>query len=206
MEQFAKKLAHTIALSQGSGKEQEAVIAYGLIALLQMSAIACFITFFGILFDLTYESILIFLGVGLLRKATGGAHSNSIYRCMVTSCFHILLVAFLSKSLLGVVTNSVSYLMLMVLCFVWCTIIVYVKAPVDSPRKPITSETKRTRLRKQSFLTVGLYFLLCVLFWGLSRYHLRFLSLASSICLLTMWQCFTLTRLGHRFIAIIDGL
>lgn len=206
MERLAKKLAHTIAISQGYNKEREAVVEYGLIALFQMSMIACVIAFFGLLFGIAYESILIFIGVGLLRKATGGAHSNSINRCMATSCLNILILAYLSKLLVTIAPHSWSFLCILLLGFLWCFIIISMKAPVDSPRKPITSQEKIKRLRRQSVWTITIYFLLFLLLWFCGQYTPHFQSLAVSLCLLSLWQCFTLTMLGHRLINKIDQI
>lgn len=204
MEEFSSRLAKEIADSLGFDQEKEQVIAYGLVALIQMLSILAIISIIGFCFKLIFECLLIFMGVGLLRKATGGAHSNTMFGCMVISCINIAFLGIFSKYILIFPLPSCYYSIAYILIFSLCYYIIYKKAPVDSYKKRITSAKKIARLRKQSFITVTLYFILTILFIVLSDENLIYRSIANSICLLTLWQCFTLTSMGIKLLAHMD--
>lgn len=204
MEQLAHDYAKKISTSLNYTSDQEAVIAYGLTAIFQMSTIALIITFCGLCFGFAYESIIIFLGVGLLRKATGGAHSKTLYGCLIISCLNITFLALLSRYIFFFNIQPWYYALVHTILFILCFVVIYKKAPVDSPNKPIKTASKIKRLRKQSFITVFIYYCILLLCLVLSRNNSRFISIANSICLLTLWQTFTLTQCGAAFIHKID--
>lgn len=205
MEELSASLAKKISSTLDLSREKEQVIAYGLIAMIQFFSILLIVTAIGFIGHFTYESILIFLGVGILRKSTGGAHSETMQGCMIVSCISITLFAWLSKSILLFENASTYYLACYCLIYIVCFLIIYQYAPVDSANKRIKSEAKRARLRKQSFIKVILLFLGSMLLTCFSKKNIRLQSLANSLCLLTLWQCFTLTKAGIRILSFIDG-
>lgn len=205
MEQLSANIAGKIALSLGLTKEREQVIAYGLTAMIQFFSIFIIITIIGLFGNFTYESILIFLGVGLLRKSTGGAHSETMLGCMIVSCTSITLFAWLSRTVLLMESATLYYLASYSLIFGLCFLFVFLYAPVDSPNKRIRSEEKRARLKKQSFIKVTVLFVTSLLLTFASSRAIRLQSLANSLCILTLWQCFTLTKTGRKVLHFIDG-
>ncbi|MDO5520457.1 MAG: accessory gene regulator B family protein [bacterium] len=204
MEQLSAMLAKKISLSQGFSEEKEQVITYGLIAMIQFFSLLFIVTIIGAFFNFTYESIVIFLGVGFLRKSTGGAHSSTMRGCMILSTLNITLLAFLSRYTLMFPIKIYYCLVIYVACYLICFYIVYTYAPLDSPNKKITSKNKISRLRKQSLILLVIYCISNILFIIFSKYTPRCQSIANSICLLTLWQCFTITPAGVTFIHFID--
>ena len=206
MEEFTYKLAKKISTTLQHNKDQEAVLAYGLIAMVQVVSILFTILCIGLIGGFAIEAVIIFLGVGYLRKSTGGAHSETMRGCYFISCISIILLALCSKLFIFPSLSTVIYLCLCLMCHIVCLIIIYQKAPVDSEKKPITSIDKRIRLRNQSLLIVFVYILItvCCVLLSSKLYKLR--SIAASICLLTMWQTFTLTSVGSYLLHKLDNM
>ena len=76
MERLAKKIAESIGESLGKSDEDVAVVAYGLIGILQFLAIFLLASTIGFAFSFWIEVVVVFLSVGFLRRLTGGAHSK----------------------------------------------------------------------------------------------------------------------------------
>ncbi len=68
MEKLARKLANNIALSLGYDDEKEAVVAYGLIAIIQVSIIILLVLLLGLLAGAPIEAMIICLSASILRK------------------------------------------------------------------------------------------------------------------------------------------
>lgn len=206
MEQLAISFAKKLSNALNYDNEQEQVIAYGLIAMLQILFLFVLILVIGSIGGFVLEAILIFLGVGYLRRSTGGTHSNTMHGCNIISCISITLLSILSKYMLFPSLTFGAYLLIVIICYFICLCIVYKKAPVDSANKRITSNEKRARLRKQSFTTLIFYFSLIILFAFLSTNNIELRRISNSICLLTIWQCFTLTTIGSKILHRIDTM
>ncbi len=180
------------------------MIAYGFIAILQMASIFTIISIIGAIFDFRYESILIFLGVGIIRKSTGGAHASSINSCMVISVLSITMLSTMSRYLLCVPIDLYINVFISLIIFVICFIVFYLRVPVDSPNKPIVKLEKIVRLRKQSFIILTVCCFISIVFALLTSYDIRFYSIAVSIRLAVLWQTMTLTKTGAVIINRID--
>lgn len=206
IEVLAHKIAEKIVLQLDFDDDKKSVIAYGLIGILQMMTIFIIITMIGVIFDFWYEAIIIFVGVGLIRKSTGGVHAGSMMSCNILSVVIVTVLSALSRYILDIPFNTYVNLGLTILVFVICFIIFYLRVPVDSPNKPITKPEKIRRLRKQSFLTLSLLILISSTLILFSAYNERFYSITVSIRLILLWQSLTLTKVGALFIGKIDDL
>jgi accessory gene regulator B len=204
IEILAHKIAEKIALQLDYDDERKAVVAYGLIGIIQMVTIFIIITIIGLIFDTWYESMIIFLGVGMIRKSTGGAHAGTMLSCNIISVVTVTILSALSRYILNIPFNTYVNLGLTVFLFVICFIIFYLRVPVDSPNKPITKPEKIRRLRRQSFLILTLLILTAGISILFTDYNDRFYSIAISIRLILLWQSLTLTKFGALFIEKID--
>ena len=92
---LANKLAEILAAKLGYTDEQRKVIAYGLGAILQMLTLLIIATIFGLAFECFYECMIVFFGVGLMRRTTGGTHCSTYMACILTSSLSICLIALL---------------------------------------------------------------------------------------------------------------
>jgi accessory gene regulator B len=206
IENLANKIANKIALQLDFDDEKRAVITYGLIGILQTLTLFITITILGLIFDFIYESIIIFIGVSIIRKSAGGTHAKTMLSCNIMSVFTVLLLSALSRYIFVRPNSIYINLGFSVIIFVICFIIFYFRVPVDSPNKPITKPEKIKKLRKQSLFILSVLFMLSIAFTLLAVYNTRFSSIAVSIKLAMLWQFLTLTKVGALFIEKMDSM
>jgi accessory gene regulator B len=203
MEKAANKLSERIAFHLHYDDERKAVIEYGLLAVFNIAVIGLVISCIGLVFGFWYESAVIFLSVGILKKSTGGAHAGTMSGCVVMSVISITALAALSRYALGfpisVCVNAGITLTVFVICFV----VFYKSVPVDTPNKPIKKPEKIKRLRRQSFILLFLYTALAIVAILIAPSGARFRSIAFCIRFALLWQTFMLTAYGHRFIRFL---
>lgn len=200
MEKLAHELAAHISLSLGYDDEKKAVIAYGLTAIIQVSATVLLVLLFGTLMKVPAEAIIVCFSVAFFRKYSGGAHAETAEFCTCFSALYCTLTAFLSKRLLSAVYSTVPMAAAIILVFFLSFVTVYKLAPVDTPNKPIRTAKKRRRMRVSSFAILTIYFLLSIIFFVLSLQFDVFKSYGISLLFGIAWQAFTLTYPGSRFI------
>ena len=205
LETLAYNLAEKIALEMDFDEDKKAVIAYGLTAIFQMATIFSVISIIGILSGFWYESIIIFLGVGIIRKSTGGAHSQTMEGCLVISVLSITILSTLARYFFCFPLSKFFNFSISIFVFLLCFIVFYIRVPVDSPNKPIIKPEKIRKLRRQSFLILTIYFLLSIFFIILTTWYNQFYSIAISIRLSMLWQLFTLTKIGAQFVGKVDS-
>ena len=205
VETLAFNIAGKIAVEMNFDENKKAVIAYGLTAIFQIATIFAVISIIGILFDFWYESIIIFLGVGIIKKSTGGAHSQTMVGCIVISVLSITILSILARYFLDFPLSKFVNFGISIFVFIFCFIVFYIRVPVDSPNKPIVKPEKIKKLRRQSFLILTIFFLLSIVLIILTTWYNRFYSIAISIRLSMLWQLFMLTRIGAQFIRKADS-
>lgn len=205
MERLARSIAEAAGKPLGKTDEEIAVMAYGLIGILQFSAIFLLASVIGLIFGFWLEVATVFLSVGFLRRLTGGAHSSGIYSCLVYSVLFVCGFSALAKEalpLLPFVWNCV-------LCgaiFSFGYTMVALRAPVTPPNKPCRTEKKRKRLRRGSFIVLTVFMALVAAGLALRTVAPRLYTLALALALSTLWQITMMTRAGSAFITFIDGL
>ena len=205
MERLAKKIAGSVGESLGKNEEEVAVMAYGLIGILQFLAIFILASIIGIVLGFWLEVLIVFLSVGFLRRLTGGAHSSGIYSCLVYSVIIICGLSALARYLLPVLHLSVNCA-ICALIFAFGYFMVALKAPVAPPNKPCRTEAKRKRLRKGAFIVLSMFLVLVGTSLALNGRVGRIYSLGLALALSTFWQIAMMTRAGHVFITFIDKL
>lgn len=204
---LANRLAEILAAKLGCTDEQRKVIAYGLGAALQMFELLAISLIFGLAFDCLYECLLVFFGVGLLRRTTGGTHCASYMACILTSSLSICLISLFCRYCIPGNMAKWFYVLTGILPGFGCAFaFAYKRVPVAAPNKPIQNPAKIKRLRRQCFATLLVYLLAAVILllfdWGNGR---NISSFCAVICVL-YWQCFTLTAWSRRMAQAMDRL
>ena len=206
MEQLTKRAAHFVAHRQQLDSEKEAVIAYGMLALSQMLVILLFAVVWGLLTGTFWECVIVYIAVGALRKSTGGAHARTMAGCILMSVTTMSTMAVVSRYVLAPRLTPWLMLVLTAVLYTLCFLIVWKKAPVDSPNKPIRNPEKVKRLRKSSFLLLaafcGISLLLAILTFYIdsATFMINSADLYSVNCALVLalgWQSLTLTKIIH---------
>lgn len=206
MEKLARKLACNISSALGYDDEKEAVVAYGLIAIIQVSITVLMILIFGILVGAPAEAMIICFSVSILRNFSGGVHAKTAEICTCFSTAYCTVTAVISKKLLTEIYNPVIMAVGLIVIFGLSFLIVYKFAPVDSPNKPIRTEKKKKRMRRGSFIILSAYFAISVILLVLSYRNEIFKSYGIGLLFGVSWQIFTLTYLGSLFIEKMNNL
>ena len=120
MEKLAKQLANNIASSLNYDKEKEAVIAYGLIAIIQVAITVLLILLFGIQIGAPIEALVICFSASILRKYSGGAHADTPELCTAISVIYCILMALLTKHLLTPIYNPIIMAVAILIIFSCC--------------------------------------------------------------------------------------
>ena len=211
MERLAKKIAESIGESLGKSDEDVAVVAYGLIGILQFLAIFLLASTIGFAFSFWIEVVVVFLSVGFLRRLTGGAHSKGIYSCLVYSVVGVCLIGSLACYAIPLLPFEVNCICVAAI-FIFGYVMIALKAPVAPPNKPCRSEAKRKRLRKGAFTVLSCYLALIASAFVFKAMHVHegvgagLYSASLALALSTLWQILMMTRFGHGFISFFDGL
>ena len=113
MERLARKIAESVGTNLQKTDQEIAVMAYGLIGILQFMAIFILTSIISLIFGFWFESLIVFLSVGFLRRLTGGAHSAGIYSCLVYSTVFVCGISAISVYLLP----KVDFFINLLFCF-----------------------------------------------------------------------------------------
>jgi accessory gene regulator B len=205
MENLVRKLASRIALSLGYDAEKEAVVAYGLLAIVQVAVTVLLALLLGFLIGAPMEAMIVCFSVSILRKYSGGAHAYNADFCTAVSVVYCTLAAWVSQ-LLTLAYVPIALLIAIVVCYSLIYWIAFQYVPVDSPNKPIKSEKKIKRMRKGSFIIVTIYFALQILLFFFAARVPVFRSYGISLLLGTSWQALTLTPLGAILLNKLNDL
>ena len=203
-----EKMAHDLSLKISSqlhyDDAKQEVIEYGLTAAFQIILIFLITSVVGILGHFWYESVVIFFVVGIMKKSTGGAHLNTMLGCTILSVFSISLLALTSRYVLYFPINIYLNLCISAIIFVFSFIVFYKRVPLDSPNKPITKPEKIKKLRFQSFILLSFITLCSVALIIFPENSIRLNNIIASIRFALLWQTFTLTKVGSKFMTKVD--
>lgn len=196
----SRRIAAFLRQNLGLTPEEEEVAAYALLVIFLTGASVAGVAFLGWLLGCTGEALAVLASAFVLRSFSGGAHCTSPVRCALTSA---LLAPALGKlAAAGSFSLGPKALYAVVLggggVAAW---LCWRLAPVESPAKPLTSEAARTFFRRASTAAAAGAALL-------QSALLRFTTVPPSLVLAAtaglLWQAFTLTAAGHRFVAGLD--
>ena len=194
METFVRKQASKIAASLHYSSEQEAVMAYGLLALAQTGVTLVLVLGLGWLLHVPLEALTVCLTGSILRKYSGGAHAATMEGCTAFSVLFCTGAALLA-SWLATFYDPAGMLAAVLSVYVFATLLIRRYAPMASVHKPIRPP-KMKRMRKGSYITLIAYGLVsaCFYFFGFTMSPPR--SLGISLLIGLSWQVFTITPLG----------
>ena len=205
MEKRIRQQAKKIAISQGLDAEREAVVAYGLIAIVQIAITLSLVTLFGFLVGAPIEALIVCLSVSILRKYSGGVHADNADFCTFFSVVYCTVTAVLSKWIAGIY-QPMWMLGAMLAVYLLSFYYAYRYVPVDSPNKPIKTEKKIKRMRNGSFIILAIYAATSALFYWLSTFAPLYRSLGISLLFGVAWQVLTLTPLGAVLLHKLNDL
>ncbi|NLN84069.1 MAG: accessory gene regulator B family protein [Firmicutes bacterium] len=205
MEALSKKIAARIAMNLGKTEEEEKVIAYGLLGLIQLLIQAVLLLSVGYSFKILGPIIFLSLSISLLRAFSGGAHAKSINFCTLFSLFYAGLMAKIATILSLKPAFTLPAISTAFIIFPISLSIIHKKAPVASANKPI-SPKKSIRMHKYSIYILVFYSLLYTILVALGLKDNLYLKYAYSLKFGLIWQVFTLTDLGAKFVEGLNNI
>ena len=206
MEEVAKKIAANIANSLHYNEEQEAVVAYGMIAIIQIIVTVVLVTILGLILGVWLEALVITFSVSILRKYSGGTHAKTIGLCTTIGVIYSVGFACIAKYLVAPNVSIISMALFGIITYIFSYLTVYKLAPVDTPNKPITTEKKRKRMRKGSYVTLSCYLVISMFSLLMARQNIFFAGIFISLIFGILWQILTLTKLGAKLTNTINQI
>ena len=204
MQRLSKKIAADISQSLGKTESEEEVIAYGLLGFFQLISNIGLTLFFGWLFRVPYLALLLSVSVSMLRRFSGGAHAETLNLCTLVGLFYSVFFAQLSVYLAYSTINKVILYGFSALILLSSWYVVWARAPVDSPQKPIRSIEKKQRMRKGSFQVLIFLTLNVIGLFIIGCSYSAVMPYGFSIVFGVLWQAFSLTEPGAKFLSNLD--
>ncbi len=135
----------------------------------------------------------------IMRKTAGGAHSEDPWHCFLLTVISYMLLAYLAVNTIDYLQN---YLFaLLGFAYLIAIIVLYLKAPVETPQKPLSDRQKKI-LKKLSLAALTTIFMAQVI--GLIFTDARVVVYATSITIL--WLCLMLTAAGELIVLYFDRM
>ncbi|ABG86149.1 accessory gene regulator ArgB-like protein [Clostridium perfringens] len=207
IENLSKLISEKVSSELNYDNERKEIIQYGTYALIQtlISIISVFII--GLLFNIALEALIFLFTASILRKYSGGAHSESSNVCTLLGIIISICIGFLVKSSFFTKMNFEIIVFIGIVIFVFGYFIVFKFAPVDTKNKPIKTEKKKKRMKKGSLKILTIYLFIeilsIILYYNLGWSLVK--SVMLSIILGVAWQCITLTYIGNILLKTIDS-
>lgn len=199
---FSTRLASYLTARSGVSPEKEVILTYIIEVLIINLLNVIFTLMLGWVLGVFHVTLACLLAVILFRHTAGGAHSQSPIRCAFIT---ILVFPIMGLSATFISTINATFINgLSVIGIITILLSVIILAPVDSSAAPIISDSRRAKLKALSLLIVCLVSLvlvnLSISSWEGAR------EIQSGLALSMLWTSFILSKLGHRFISLIDRL
>ncbi|HGG0417740.1 TPA: accessory gene regulator ArgB-like protein [Clostridium sporogenes] len=198
IEQVSNKIGNKISSNLNLDKDTEEIITYGAFAVLQtLWAFLCVIIL-GVIFNVLVESIIIVLTIAIFRKYSGGIHANSPNKCAIFGAFICVGLSLFVKNIS--IDFNLTFIGIFIFTFFCSYYTIYKFVPVDTKNKPIENKEEKLRLKKCSFLIIGILFLieiLLILFYLKYKYN-TLIYYGNCIIMGVVWQSFTLTPTAKK--------
>lgn len=204
---LTNKLAQKISTELNYDEEKSAVISYGLFAFLQILASLSIVALLGVLLGVVFQALVVSFVSSILRQYSGGVHATRPSICLIIGTIATILITMTAHYL--VLLISIEYLITIIAIVMAISYYMIFKyAPVDSPAKPIKTQSKRKKMKKLSLIILSIYvvFIFALIIAHLVNRDILYVEFAMCICLATGWQVFNLTIKGHRFLKKLDSI
>ena len=189
MHALAKRIAKWLVDKSDYPFNQEE-IRYGIEVFLGTVFQIIIILLVAFVIGLAKEVAFCLLSAAIYRRFSGGAHCEKYYRCTVTSLLVFNVLAYIAHLI-----DPAYFQLLILIAFITSLLALLFLVPVDNPRNLISNTEQRKTLKLKTSMV------LMVLFGGsIGAYRLYTHQIALAILLGVLWQTFTLTALGHKFI------
>ncbi|MFC0905951.1 accessory gene regulator B family protein [Clostridium sp. MT-14] len=204
-ERLAASLGKKARIVLKADKEKEEIIVYGAINLLQTIFSIFWVIAIGVILGVLYEVLIFSVSMSILRKYSGGFHASSPNLCIIGGTISAAAAGLLVDRFFYSFSFSATAVMGM-LCMAIAFVIVFLKAPVDSPQKPIVSKKMKKMFKKDSIITLTIFSIMIItlcLLYNINN-KLYYLKIIDCISLGCLWQSITLTDRGAVTLKKVD--
>ncbi|KOA19999.1 accessory regulator protein B [Clostridium homopropionicum DSM 5847] len=187
-------------------ENQEKIIVYGAISLLQIVWSIGWTAIFGLIFGVFYEAMLFSIIISALRKYSGGVHASAPNICVIIgTTISVGFGIIMDKILISIDTSIM--IIVGIVCVLIALIIIIKNAPVDSLKKPITNPVIKQRFKLYSIILICFYMLCMItLIEFYSAYgNLMYFKAFQCIAFGALWQAITLTSIGAVILNKVDA-
>lgn len=182
---------------QVSKLDQAEYLAFGAEILLGSIIKLCILFFIAAVLDIVLEVIILLAVTGLIRILSGGAHCSAYYRCLVTSVSILTALGFAIKAIFPFIKQFPAIVMVGII--VLSIYLYWHYAPQAPLNKPFENRTKELAFRRYTLISVVTISIISFIFGTSSL-------IGWTMVIALLWQAFTLTSVGHRFIGSWDVL
>ncbi|MGL4913333.1 MAG: accessory gene regulator ArgB-like protein [Romboutsia sp.] len=205
IEKISIDISNKLGKRLDKDEEEIAVLNYGLFMLIHTTLAILITLCVGILTNMIIEMISISIVASLLKRYSGGVHSSTPKRCIITGIIFTLILSIICKYIMVNLNKNtfISIISVGILIFYY---ILYKKCPVPSKNKPLKKESTRNKLRKNSFKLVNIYIAAILVLYFLNIYNEMYIFKlgVSMIFLGISLQVFALTKAGEIVITTLE--
>lgn len=207
VEQISLNLAKRLGNKLDKNEEEIAVLNYGLFFLIHTSIAILLTLLVGIVLGIFTEIMIISISASLLKRYSGGVHSSSPNRCVMSGLILSVIASFISKYI-AINFDYINMVLFEVIIMIVSAVIFYKKCPVPSKNKPLKKESTRIKLRKKAFQMMFLYtiiiIVLCIVYSFKQIYWMKLASF--SIIMGIVIQTIAITKLGDLLINFFEKI
>lgn len=205
LETISKNISNNLKRELNLDEDKRSIIEYGIFAFFHMGISILLVAIVGAIFNVMIEALIISFTSAILRKFSGGAHASTAANCAILGVLITVIPAYIIKN---ISFNSSYIIYIGILLYIISFTTIYKLAPVDSPNKPIKNVKKIKRLKRESIIILSIYMFIVLFNIILSYVNKSNTLLLYSSCIYigVLWQVFTLSKLGHFIVNIIDSL
>jgi len=187
----------TYVAKKVSRADQTEFLSYGAEILVGSIIKLCILFSLSIIMNISLEVAILLTVTGLIRTLSGGAHCSAYYRCLVTSVFIFTVLGYFIKVNYPFIRQLHPTILLVILVLTFYLYWSY--SPQAPSNKPFKDKKTEFAFRRYTLLTVLILSITAIVL-GSNRLTAWVISFA------LLWQSFTLTPAGHRFIGLCDIL
>ncbi|ADG83593.1 accessory gene regulator ArgB-like protein [Thermincola potens] len=201
INRIAVKTGVYLARELNLNRQKEVKIIFGMELALAAVIKTISVMLLAYLLGVLKETMVLVFTAGVFRLASGGEHCRAFYRCLVGGTLVFPLLGIVVKTLNAVINFQV-YTAAIYVSVPVVFAIVWKYAPGDTENKRIPEKREKARYKRLSLYIASVFFIVAELFLVAGVFTEFVLAILTGL----VWQAFTITPAGYRFIGGIDSI
>ena len=144
IEKVSLNISNKLGDKLNKNDDEKAVLNYGLFIVIHTSLAILATIFIGILTNMVVEIMVISITAAYMKRYSGGVHSSSPLRCIITGVLFSFMLSVICKYVMYNFSNNLITIVLSIGLFL-SYYILYKKCPVASKNKPLKKESTRKK-------------------------------------------------------------